>query len=69
VVYDITKPNGSRVKRIDVLCKECRTPTYVPLNDTAVYKVSIPTYAATGGDGFSVIKDNKIDHHVSGWFI
>lgn len=66
VIYDISKPSGSRVKSLQVLCKACREPKYVPLNDTQVYKVAVPTYIATGGDGFTILRDRAIVHHLSG---
>ena len=66
MVYDITKPDGERVKKLEVLCKKCRVPKYEPLNNTEVYKVAVPTYLAVGGDGYDVIKNNKINHHLSG---
>jgi hypothetical protein len=36
------------------------------LNETGVYKVALPTYTATGGDGFTMIRDNLITHHIPG---
>jgi 5'-nucleotidase len=62
----MTKPNGQRVKKMEVLCKKCRVPKFVPLNDSEIYKLAIPTYTATGGDGYKVIQDNIIAHHLSG---
>jgi 2',3'-cyclic-nucleotide 2'-phosphodiesterase (5'-nucleotidase family) len=41
----------------------------VPLDDNAVYKVAVPTYVATGGDGFAIIKKNRLAHHLSGKMI
>lgn len=66
VIYDISRPNGSRVKSLKVLCKACREPSYVPLNLTQIYKVAVPTYIATGGDGFVILRDKAIAHHLSG---
>ncbi|CAL8073312.1 unnamed protein product [Orchesella dallaii] len=66
VIYDISKPNGSRVRSLKVLCKACREPMYVPLNDTEIYKVAVPTYIATGGDGFTILRDRAVAHHLSG---
>ncbi|XP_021964441.1 snake venom 5'-nucleotidase [Folsomia candida] len=66
VVYDITQPNGKRVKKLLVRCKECRVPKYVPLDDDTIYKVAVPSYIATGGDGFAIIKENALSHHLQG---
>ncbi len=69
VVYDISQPNGHRVKSIKVLCKDCREPYYVPLDNKQVYKVAVPTYIATGGDGFVILRDKAIAHHLSGMLV
>lgn len=68
VVYDITQPNGKRVKKLLVRCKECRVPKYVPLDDDTIYKVAVPSYIATGGDGFAIIKENALSHHLQGTY-
>ncbi|XP_069462438.1 5'-nucleotidase [Ambystoma mexicanum] len=62
VVYDLKRKPGNRVIGIDVLCTECRTPTYVPLEDALVYKVILPSYVAAGGDGYSMIKEDGLKH-------
>lgn len=66
VVYDINKPNGQRVQKLDVLCTNCRIPKYGPINDTETYKVAVPTFMAVGGDGYKVIKENIEAYHISG---
>lgn len=67
VVYDVSKPDGSRVKSIKVLCKDCREPSYEPLNMTEIYKIAVPTYIATGGDGFVILRDRAKSHRLSGF--
>ncbi|CAG7718559.1 unnamed protein product, partial [Allacma fusca] len=66
VVYDISQPEGSRVRSLQVLCKKCRVPYYVPIEMDEVYKLAIPTYIVKGGDGFQVLKNNIIKHHENG---
>ncbi len=66
VVYDITKPNGQRVKKLLVRCKDCRVPHYLPIDNETVYKIAIPSYIATGGDGFTIFRENAITHHLQG---
>ncbi|KAK9956333.1 hypothetical protein ABG768_014075 [Culter alburnus] len=62
LVYDLSKPPGNRVKSVNVLCTECQVPRYEPLNPKKVYKVVLPSYLVDGGDGYSMIKDQKLKH-------
>ncbi|XP_030627986.1 5'-nucleotidase [Chanos chanos] len=62
VEIDVSRPSGNRVKSISVLCTECRVPHYEPLNSTKLYKIVLPSYLAQGGDGYSMIKDEKLKH-------
>ncbi|XP_026050863.1 5'-nucleotidase-like [Carassius auratus] len=62
VVYDLSKSPGNRVKSLNVLCTECRVPRYEPLNPKKVYKVVLPSYLVDGGDGYSMIKEQKLKH-------
>ncbi|XP_051510746.1 5'-nucleotidase isoform X2 [Myxocyprinus asiaticus] len=62
LVYDLSKPSGKRVKSVNVLCTECRVPHYEPLNPKKVYKVVLPSYLVDGGDGYSMIKEQKLKH-------
>uniref|UniRef100_A0A672K2Y9 5'-nucleotidase n=1 Tax=Sinocyclocheilus grahami TaxID=75366 RepID=A0A672K2Y9_SINGR len=62
LVYDLSKPPGNRVKSVNVLCTECRVPRYEPLNSKKVYKVVLPSYLVDGGDGYSMIKEQKLKH-------
>lgn len=63
VEFDISKPPGSRVRSISILCTKCRVPHYEPLKDEMVYTVVIPSYMVAGGDGYSVIRDETIKHN------
>ncbi|MGH0137365.1 UNVERIFIED_CONTAM: hypothetical protein FKN15_040234 [Acipenser sinensis] len=62
VVFDLSKAPGHRVKKLDVLCTKCRVPYYEPLDINKTYKVVIPSYVADGGDGFAMIKAEKLKH-------
>uniref|UniRef100_A0A8C1C938 5'-nucleotidase n=1 Tax=Cyprinus carpio carpio TaxID=630221 RepID=A0A8C1C938_CYPCA len=62
VVYDLSKSPGNRVKSVNMLCTECRVPRYEPLNPKKVYKVVLPSYLVDGGDGYSMIKEQKLKH-------
>lgn len=59
---DLSEPPGSRVRSLSILCTKCRVPRYEPVQDQAVYKVVLPSYLVTGGDGFSMIRDEKLKH-------
>ncbi|XP_015352493.1 5'-nucleotidase [Marmota marmota marmota] len=62
VVYDLSRKPGDRVVQLDVLCTKCRVPSYEPLKMDEVYKVTLPSYLASGGDGFQMIKDELLKH-------
>ncbi|MBN3301751.1 5NTD nucleotidase, partial [Amia calva] len=63
VEFDISRPPGSRVTDLQILCTECRVPKYVPVQPGKVYKLVLPSYTADGGDGFSMIKNEKLKHN------
>ncbi|GAA6231676.1 5'-nucleotidase-like [Lates japonicus] len=63
VEFDLSKPSGHRVKSLNILCTKCRVPRYEPVQDEAVYKVVMPSYMVTGGDGFSMIKNETVKHN------
>ncbi|XP_048841062.1 5'-nucleotidase [Brienomyrus brachyistius] len=62
VEYDMSRPPGSRVTSIRLLCTQCRVPQYEPLDPVRVYKLLMPSYMVDGGDGYSMIKDEKLKH-------
>jgi 5'-nucleotidase len=58
VEYDLHKQNGERVVRALARCGECRVPIYEPIDPNKSYNVIMTAFLATGGDGFTVLKDN-----------
>ncbi|CAJ1077730.1 '-nucleotidase [Xyrichtys novacula] len=62
VEFDLSKPPGNRVKSLDILCTKCRVPKYEAVDDEMIYKVVLTSYMVTGGDGFSMIKDEILKH-------
>eukprot|EP00069_Balaena_mysticetus_P020742 bmy_13014T0 len=62
VVYDLSRNPGDRVVKLEVLCTQCRVPSYKPLRMDEVYKVMLPSFLANGGDGFRMIKDEVLKH-------
>ncbi|KAM7173488.1 5'-nucleotidase isoform 2-T2 [Macrochelys suwanniensis] len=63
VVYDLSRPPGSRVVSIEVLCTACRVPAYVPLQMDETYKVILPSFLQKGGDGYSMLKNKSLSHN------
>lgn len=59
---DVSKPAGSRVRSLHILCTKCRVPQYEPVEDAAVYTVVVPEYLVSGGDGYAVIGDEMVKH-------
>lgn len=53
VVYDLKKPSGQRVIKVDVRCLKCNVPSYSPLKDDDIYTVLVVQFHVRGGDGFS----------------
>lgn len=66
VVYDMSQPLGSRVVDMKVKCADCEVPRFVAVEDSKVYKVIVPSFLAAGGDGYKVIVDNTLKHHLNG---
>ncbi|XP_071955329.1 snake venom 5'-nucleotidase-like [Antedon mediterranea] len=65
VSYDLRKEAGSRVVDLEVRCSNCTIPHYVPIDLETVYPVIMNSFMADGGDGYEIIKTNKISQ-VSG---
>ncbi|XP_055005554.1 LOW QUALITY PROTEIN: 5'-nucleotidase [Boleophthalmus pectinirostris] len=63
VEVDLTMPPYSRVRALRILCTRCRVPTFDPVQDDSVYRVLMPSYMVTGGDGFSMIPDEMVKHN------
>lgn len=59
----MSKPAGSRVRSIHILCTKCRVPQYEPVEDTSVYTVVVPQYLVSGGDGYTLIRDEMVKHN------
>ncbi|XP_078655787.1 snake venom 5'-nucleotidase-like [Branchiostoma floridae x Branchiostoma belcheri] len=67
VTYDEARPAGRRVVKVDARCStDCLVPEFRPLNLSAVYRVIMPTFLADGGDGYTMVAENKTAHHIPG---
>ncbi|XP_037607303.1 5'-nucleotidase [Sebastes umbrosus] len=62
VEFDLSKPVGNRVKSLLILCTECRVPRYEPVQEEMVYRVVLSSYMVNGGDGFSMIANEKLKY-------
>ncbi len=63
VEFDLSKPPGSRVRSLSIVCTKCRVPVYEPVQDEMVYTVVLSSYMVRGGDGFSMIRDEILKHN------
>ncbi|GAB0090469.1 apyrase [Sergentomyia squamirostris] len=66
IVFNMTRPIGSRVISVDLLCNECDIPVYEPIEVDRMYRFIMPSFLAGGGDGFYMVSDNKQNHVVGG---
>ncbi|CAK1541699.1 unnamed protein product [Leptosia nina] len=55
VTYNISRPEGHRVKSVFLTNKLIK----IPLNSQRTYQVVAPIYIANGGDGYTMLGDNK----------
>lgn len=55
VVYDLTKPNGSRVESVNIMCNNCNVPKFYPLSKTRQYTVILTTFLLHGGSRFEML--------------
>ncbi|XP_042861628.1 LOW QUALITY PROTEIN: 5'-nucleotidase-like [Penaeus japonicus] len=66
VVYDLNLPVGQRVVRLQARCVSCRVPEMQDVKADQIYQIAMPSYLANGGDGYEIIRDNKVEHHLTG---
>lgn len=59
----MSKPPGSRLNRLDIICTKCRIPRYEPVQDLEVYTLVLPSYLVAGGDGYSMIAKEMLKHN------
>ena len=62
MTYNLARESGSRVVSVQALCTNCTVPKYEDLDVNKVYKIVTNSFMASGGDGFTVIRDNKMNH-------
>jgi len=60
LVIDVTKPTGSRISSLLIRKGSSRPfPAYEPVEDSVLYNIIVTNFLADGGDGFSMIAENK----------
>ena len=64
--YDLRRTPGARVVSVQALCTACDVPLFKPLEDDQIYKVLLSSFLVRGGDGYTVIRDNIIQHDLLG---
>ncbi|XP_023943065.2 apyrase [Bicyclus anynana] len=58
-VFDGLQPVNSRIVNATVRCNDCDVPHYEPLDVNKMYKVVSQSFLGGGGDGFSMIANNR----------
>ncbi|CAH2095511.1 unnamed protein product [Euphydryas editha] len=66
VVYDGSKPIGSRVLNVTIRCIDCDVPRYLPLVQDQYYKVVSQDFIGNGGGGYTMISNNRQNVEVIG---
>ncbi|CAK1594067.1 unnamed protein product [Parnassius mnemosyne] len=65
-IFDGSRAINERVMNVTVRCIDCPVPRYEPLRLDKYYKVVSQTFLGNGGDGFSMIADNRRNVEVVG---
>ncbi|XP_045779141.1 apyrase-like [Maniola jurtina] len=65
-VFDGLRPVNSRIVNATVRCNDCNVPRYEPLDVNKTYKVVSQSFLGGGGDGFSMISNNRENVEVLG---
>ncbi|KAI0209588.1 Apyrase [Lamellibrachia satsuma] len=55
VVYDLSKPNGERVKEVFIRCTHCDVPRFEALLPNNTYTLFVCTFLTSGGDGYTMV--------------
>ncbi|XP_049885609.1 apyrase isoform X1 [Pectinophora gossypiella] len=65
-VFDNTRPVNNRALNVTVRCIECDVPRYEPLQLDKYYKVVSQSFIGEGGDGFTMLSENRVNVEVVG---
>lgn len=69
VVYNLNKSPGQRVQSVEILCANCGTPVYEPLNEEKIYGVILESYVYKGGDGFTMFDVSSTFGFIHSYFV
>ena len=61
-MYNLTSPDGQKVKSVSVICTECQIPEYQPLDTEKTYRIITLNFLAEGGDNYDMIARHKKNH-------
>ena len=61
VIYDLRAPEGQHVVQAKVRCAQCEVPRFEPLDPEAVYDILTNDYLIQGGDGYSMLKEERLE--------
>ncbi|XP_070570251.1 5'-nucleotidase-like [Ptychodera flava] len=61
VVFDTRRPAYDRVVSAEILCHDCDVPEFTALDTDATYTIICNNYLASGGGGFEMIYENKMN--------
>lgn len=62
LTYNVTKPVGQRLQTLQIKTKS--PDTFENVNPHKFYAVVVPSFIAIGGDGFTMLKINRIEHRI-----
>jgi 5'-nucleotidase len=62
VTYDLSRPNNQRVAEVEVAINGSGSQ-YVPLDNNTIYKVSMTSFMAQGGDGYDMVTRKSRQHY------
>lgn len=63
MIIDTSLPKGQRITSLKLKCSKCTMPTYENLQENQLYNVTMNSYIANNGDGYSSIGRNKLNHY------
>ena len=64
VTYDVCQDPGERVVQVMILCTRCEFPQYVPLDESEMYTLAVPSFIAEGYDGYDFVADNAVNRQI-----
>jgi 5'-nucleotidase len=55
IEYDLSQPNGHRLRKVRVRCGDCLIPDYEDIDFSKTYAIVMNEYIVTGGDNYTMI--------------